>query len=325
MRDRCHDDSPTRRVAWLAPAALQARDKYDLTQRRIGVVHPDPGAADALAETLRARGAQVIVLSLGETGLERAEALDPDVVLVKPEHFAQDSWSVVAALWQHPWLCWTPILFVPAERLGSAGASAPDVRELTVGIQTLCADYELSLRRARRKEQFQLRLEQLGPVRTLRALLESQSSLRVSIETAQRTYALDLGEGLLIGANAVPPRSGRGDELLGVHALQALLASTGGQVSVRSVAQPALTNIMAPLEVLLLSERQTPPLIDVPAPRESAPHALVDGVDRSSPMAMAVPALLLRIPPEGDAHTAWRRAARLGSALARARLKASRR
>ncbi|HKO92257.1 MAG TPA: hypothetical protein VJU61_13930, partial [Polyangiaceae bacterium] len=301
MRDRSLDDLPTRRVAWLAPATLQARDRHDLTQRRIGVVHPDPGAADALAEALRARGARVIVLSLGAAGLERAEALDPDVVLVPTEHFARGGRSVVAALWEHLWLCWTPILFVPAERLGIAAASAPDVRELAVGIQTLCADYELALRRARRKEPFQLRLEQLGPVRTLRALLDSQSSLRVRIETSQRTYELDVGEGLVIGASAVPQQGAHREELLGVNALKLLLASTGGQVSIRSVAQPALTNIMAPLEALLLSERELPPLADIPQQRERAPHALAAGADQSIPV--AAPARFLRIPPHNSADT----------------------
>src|SRR6185295_17901954 len=85
LHGRDLEEWPSRRVAWLSPTQVSPRDKHDLTQRRLAVVHPDPGAADALAEALRARGAQVIVLSLGETGLDRAEALDPDAVILQPE------------------------------------------------------------------------------------------------------------------------------------------------------------------------------------------------------------------------------------------------
>jgi hypothetical protein len=298
MHERTADHCPVRRVAWLAQAPLQSRDKYDLAQRRIGVVHPEPGAADALAEALRARGAQVIVLSLGETGLSRAEALDPDVVVVQPERFLPEGSAVVGALWQHAWLCWTPVLFVPSESLGSgsAGARAPDVRELAVGIHTLCADYDLALRRARRREPFQLALAQLGPVRTLRAMLDSQSSLRLRIETPQRTYELDVGEGLLIGASS--QRGTSQEELLGVHALTSLLASTRGQVSVRPVAHPALTNIMAPLEAMLLSECKAPPLADPAAERGASQPSTAPGRYQSTLVGIPVP--LLRLPADNS-------------------------
>jgi tetratricopeptide (TPR) repeat protein/CheY-like chemotaxis protein len=253
LHGRDLDDWPARRVAWLAPAPVQARDKCDLSQRRLAVVHPDPGSADALAEALRARGAQVVVLSVGETGLERAEALDPDAVIVQPERFWPAGRTVINALWQHPWLRWTPVLFVPAERLGSASASAPDVRELTLGLRTLCATYDLCARRAARKERFELQLSQLGPVRTLRALLESRCSLRLRLEAPERVYEIDLGEGLVIGGRVSVQREGDWEELLGVHAVKSLLARMDGRVHVTPVERPALANIMAPLEAVLLS------------------------------------------------------------------------
>jgi hypothetical protein len=258
LHGRDLEDWPARRVAWLGSAALSARDQHDLSQRRVAVVHPDPGAADALAEALRARGAQVIVLSLGESGLDRAEALDPDAVILQPERFWPAGRAVIDALWQHPWLRWTPVLFVPAERLGRAAASAPDVRGVVQGLRTLCASYDLCSRRAGRNEPFELRLSQLGPVRMLRALLESRSSLRVRLEAPERVYELDLGEGLLIGARVSVQRGGRWEELLGVHALKSLLARLDGHVRVTPVDHPALTNVMAPLEAVLLSGHEAP-------------------------------------------------------------------
>jgi CheY-like chemotaxis protein len=264
LHGRDLDDWPARRVAWLAPAPVQARDKCDLSQRRLAVVHPDPGSADALAEALRARGAQVVVLSVGETGLERAEGLDPDAVIVQPERFWPAGRTVINALWQHPWLRWTPVLFVPAERLGSASASAPDVRELTLGLRTLCATYDLCARRAARKERFELQLSQLGPVRTLRALLESRCSLRLRLEAPERVYEIDLGEGLVIGGRVSVQREGDWEELLGVHAVKSLLARMDGRVHVTPVEHPALANIMAPLEAVLLSGQEEQPSSAVP-------------------------------------------------------------
>jgi hypothetical protein len=261
LHGRDLDDWPARRVAWLAPAPVQARDKCDLSQRRLAVVHPDPGSADALAEALRARGAQVVVLSVGETGLERAEALDPDAVIVQPERFWPAGRTVINALWQHPWLRWTPVLFVPAERLGSASASAPDVRELALGLRTLCATYDLCAARAARKERFELQLSQLGPVRMLHALLESRSSLRLRLEAPERVYEIDLGEGLVIGGRVSVQREGDWEELLGVHAVKSLLARMDGRVHVMPVEQPALTNIMAPLEAVLLSGHEEQPAL----------------------------------------------------------------
>jgi tetratricopeptide (TPR) repeat protein len=305
LQQRTEEDSPAPRVAWLVPAALQARDKYDLSRRRIAVVHPDPGTADALAEALRARGAQVIVLSLGEAGLERAEALDPDVVLVQPDCYLPSSCEVVGALWEHAWLCWAPVCFVPGEILGSVGASAPDVRALALGIHALCADYDLSLRRAQRREPFELQLAQLGPVRTLRALLESQSSLRLKIESARLSCELDLGEGVVIGARASVERGKGREELLGIHAIKSFLASTGGHISVLPVAHPALTNVMAPLEVLLLADRRAPPLSESPPAPRNAPRA-APGRHQATLVGIAAP--LLRARPDNDADAASARA-----------------
>jgi CheY-like chemotaxis protein len=290
LHGRDLDEWPARRVAWLWPAPLSARDKYDLTQRRLAVVHPDPGAADALAEALRARGAQVIVLSLGETGLDRAEALDPDAVIMQPERFWPAGRSVVNALWQHPWLRWTPVLFVPAERLGSASASAPDVRELAQGLRTLSAAYDQCSRRARGQDPFELRLCQLGPVRTLRALLESGSALRLRLEAPQRVYELDLGEGLVIGARVAIQRGPRWEELLGVHAVKSLLARMDGHVQVTRVAHPALANIMAPLEALLLSGPQAQPA----AAAGKSPAALAG--PRAQATLVGMPAPMLQLP-----------------------------
>src|SRR5689334_15839541 len=85
VSDRSEGVWPAQRVSWLSQVSAAARVHRSLGGRRIAVIHPDPGASDALAEALRARGAQVVVLSLGEAGLDRAEALDPEVIVMQPD------------------------------------------------------------------------------------------------------------------------------------------------------------------------------------------------------------------------------------------------
>ncbi len=267
--DRNDKTWPPQRVAWLSHVSAAARVHRSLRGRRIAVVHPDPGASDALAEALRARGAQVVVLSLGEAGLDRAEALDPEVLVMQPDHLAGTGLEVVESVWRHARLRWIPILLVPHARLGIAGASAPNVRDLSIGINLLCGEYESLARHACRNEPFELQLHDLGPMRTLRALLESTNVLRARFETPDITIEVDLIEGLIIGAQGGITESSDRQSLLGVHAIAALQSQVSGKVSVWPVAYPAVTNIMAPLETILLSQHTAPALADEREPRPS--------------------------------------------------------
>jgi hypothetical protein len=223
-----------------------------LQGRRIGVLHPDPAAADTLAQALRARGAEVALLSLDPTALLRIESLDPEVIIVEPQHFMNACWDASAAMLRHPLLRWASVLLSPSVRLSVEGAEMQDVPAICADIQMLCTDYDAAAASGRADAEFTMALEAVGPGHALRLLFDSGKRWRARFTTNTLTMEVDIAEGLVVGA-----RGGRGramdDSLLGTPALASLLAETSGVVHARPVAQPAVTNIMAPLETAIAS------------------------------------------------------------------------
>jgi len=224
-----------------------------LSRRRLAVMHPDPGSADALAQALRAKGAEVAALSLNPESLHRVEALDPDVVIMEPTDFTGSCWEIVRALWQHPRLRFATLLLATPELMGSERVSALDVHDLSFAVHRLAEPYEQAVRAARSDEPHSLSLATLGPARTLRALLESGASLRARFVTADCTVEVDVAESIIVGAQSQPSHN---QELLGVHALAFLMTQHAGTVEVRPVDHPAQTNVMAPLDTALHMARE---------------------------------------------------------------------
>ncbi len=225
-----------------------------LSGRRIAVLHPDPSSTDTLAQALRARGAEVVVLSLDPAMLDRFETFTPDAVLLEPSDFIGGCWEIVRALWAHPLLSWSPIVLTPAEPWGQTALCAPDTELICHTVRELSTAYDALLRRATLREPFECALEVLGPARTLRALVASGQSLRVSVQAPTCVIELDLAERIVIGAREATAREVDG-ALLGPQALAHVLEATQATVRVRRVAAPAETNIMAPLEDALHAAR----------------------------------------------------------------------
>jgi tetratricopeptide (TPR) repeat protein len=238
-------------MATIASDALRlAGKKASLSGRRVGVLHPDPGGADALAETLRMRGAQVAVLSLDPALLARAEALDPEVIVTDPRHFTGAGWATAAAVFKHPQLRWACLLLSAPEVLPGSGLESHDVPGLCAQIQLLCAEYDAAVARARVPPLFEVALEAVGPARALRVLVQSGLSWRARFTTRSLVLEVDTSDGLVVGA-----RGGQvgatGDELLGTAALNVLLREDQGVVHAEIVERPAVTNIMCPLDTAL--------------------------------------------------------------------------
>lgn len=238
-------------MATIASDALRlAGKKASLQGRRVGVLHPDPGGADALAETLRMRGAQVAVLSLDPALLARAEALDPEVIVTDPRHFAGACWPAAAAVFKHPQLRWACLLLSAPEVLPGSGLESHDVPGLCAQIQLLCAEYDAAVARARVPPLFEVALEAVGPARALRVLVQSGLSWRARFTTRSLVLEVDTSDGLVVGA-----RGGQvgatGDDLLGTAALNVLLREDQGVVHAEIVERPAVTNIMCPLDTAL--------------------------------------------------------------------------
>jgi hypothetical protein len=241
---------PARRIAVLDELAPRATGRLSLGGRRIALVHPDPHSAEALSLSLTARGAQVVALSHQRESFQRAEQLDPDIVLIEPDHFYGECWSIVEALWEHPRLRWASLLLIHPESLGFGGVSVPDVRLLCAGIQSLSIDVDRLEEPMRNEPSFDLHLDRLGPARTLRLLVESERSLRAEFWTPEATIDIDVAKELVIGARGVrhtePPQ-----RVHGPAALAILLELEQGVVSVREVSHPAVANVMAPFDAAL--------------------------------------------------------------------------
>lgn len=262
--------SPSR-ISAVSTTALRVVGKRAraLNGRRIAVLHPDASVADTIAQALRARGAEVALMSLDPATLVRIESLDPEVIVVEPHHYVRECWRTIAALLRHPLLRWSCALLSPSAPLAMEGGEMQDIPALCADIQLLCADYDAATVRAQAATEFTLALESLGPGRVLRLLVDSKRALRARFTTSTVTVEIDVAEGLIVGARGGSGGSGE-QALLGTACISALLNETTGTVQVRPVAHPAATNIMAPLDAVLASALracvQSPELV----PGESA-------------------------------------------------------
>ena len=248
---------PAARLTMIEASTSPAARPPSLAGRRLAVMHPDPGSADALAQALRAKGAEVAALSLNPESLHRVEALDPDVVIMEAADFTGSCWEIVRKLWQHPRLRFATVLLATPELMGSERVSALDVHDLSFAVHRLAEDYEGVRLAAQKGEPVTLSLATLGPARTLRALLESGSSLRARFVTSECDLEVDVAEKIIVGAQSQPALGQ--EPLLGVHALALLMTQRSGSVQLRRVDHPAQTNVMAPLDTALHMAREVSP------------------------------------------------------------------
>jgi len=244
------------RVGIIEPASMAVLRAPSLTGRRIAVMLPDPGAADALAQALRARGAEVAVLSLDPDTIERVESLDPDVVLMEATDFYGSCWEIVRALWQHARLRYASVLLATPTPSAPDGSSVLDVTTLSIAVQAASAAYERLREKVSTEGDLEVALDLLGPARTLRVLLESKRSLRAEFVCMDLTVEVDLVDEIIVGARGGHEAQAT-DTYLGPHALAELMQRHEGKVSVRAVEHPSVTNIMAPFETALHVARET--------------------------------------------------------------------
>lgn len=264
-------DPPVARLMLVEAAVSPAARNASVKGRRVAVIHPDPGSADALAQALRGRGAQVVALSLNPDSLERVEALDPDAVLMEVTDFYGSCWEIVRALWLHPRLKYAPVLLATPEGVASYAQGTPDVPSLCLAVQTVSEAYERVERSAESDEAFALELAHLGPAKLLRVLTESSRGFRVSLQCPVADFEIDVAEGIIVGAQG-SAKGAANDLYLGVHALALLMTQERGDVRVRVADHPAATNVMAPLDAALHAAREAKaaPPQDAAATREVA-------------------------------------------------------
>lgn len=223
-------------------------DVAALASLRVLLVDDDPARADTLAQELRARGSIVFVTDTAGRGLERAVGLDPQVAIVDAAGLEGPGFEVVRAMRKDLRLRWASILVAPWDEIWPRGAAMPDIEKLAARIEPLLVPERDLGERAAGREPFDVRLESTGPGRLLRILVSSGSTFHATVRNPKAVVELDVAEGLLVGATA---RTTDGQSVEGTAALAALLALGSGRVHVEHRPNPAVANVMTPIDEAL--------------------------------------------------------------------------
>jgi hypothetical protein len=228
--------------------------RTDLEKRRVLVMHSNPEHASLLTWALAARGALARAVGTDASAREEVAPLAADVLLVDEQEFFDGCWDGIREMWSHPLLRWTPSLLLPLNLLETG--SEHELDALCATVQELCVTYERCVAQAAAKKPFELSLGELGPARTLRALLEAGTPLRVRVATARVKILVDLADHMVLGARG-GFTDGASIELNGARALACLLDEQVGAVHVCPLEEVALANINATLETALLRHAPT--------------------------------------------------------------------
>ena len=217
-----------------------------LADRHVLVIEQNPSRADVLAQGLRAHGATVAVADGQGRGLELARELMPDIVIV--DGSAIDGWALEALrrIRRDPSLRWASLLLVDAPKLWR-DERRPDTTMLASSIDSLLRPDRDLAQRVREQAEVGTRLEVVGPVRTLRALVGTKLGLRLKVQHPGVVIEIDLSDGLVAGAVARAP-SGQKVMGEGPAALATFVALVNGRVQIEHAEAPRTANIMAPLD-----------------------------------------------------------------------------
>ena len=221
--------------------------KRDLRGRRIVVLHSDPEHANLLSWALSARGALTRTFDPG--ALDATAAFDADVVLVDETEAFAACWEHLCAIWRHARLRWSPCVLLSWSQLERGSEAELDAVCLTV--QRLCSEYDSHAALASKDEPLQLAFDQLGPARSLRAVLEQGSSRELRFATARVTIDVHVSDHMILGARG-RFRDGSSIELRGARALACLIAEESGTMQVSPQLEDPLSNVMASFDEALV-------------------------------------------------------------------------
>jgi CheY-like chemotaxis protein len=245
------EETAAGRLDSIAPPAPDEGDERQMLRgRRVLVACSKAERAQSLAAQLRDHGALVVAACGADSELDRARALDPEVVVISAADMEGSCSRLVEELRADLRLRWASLLVIPQEQLGPEGAEQELVAPLAGKIALLAAADQDLRQRARLSSRFETRLEIVGPGRTLRALAESGKTLRLSVIHPRVSIDVDLGDGLVLGA-AGQRKSDREKSLTGTAALAALLALASGRVRVEERTSSDLSELIAPVDLTL--------------------------------------------------------------------------
>lgn len=287
--------APTGKLAELTLDDDQPDGELDVAalfkQRRIVIVEKSPARADDLVVALRERGAHVVVIDGEGTGLAKARAIDPDVILVDVSGVGGWASQAMQLIRGDARLRWAALLVTRGEELWRANTPEPDIARLAAGMQPLVEPDESLMQRVRdTKTPIDVRLETTGPTRLLRAVARAGVTVHATVRHRRATIEVDFAEGLIVGARgevASETPGGKPSKVDGAAAIAVWLGIASGRVRIERRDAPSVANVMAPVDdAIAAADRETPvmlPSIPPPAGPATIAPPVVSGTGRPSP------------------------------------------
>src|SRR6187431_449112 len=240
-------------VTLLDPEAPSAEpERVSVKGVRVALADDDTGRADSVAQELRARGVSVVVTDLAPTDLRFAKLrqVDPEILLIGEAHVKGQGYELLRRMRRDTRLRWASLLVVRWAEIWSDALSVPALDRLATALAALSEADRTLQTWAETGDSFDARLEITGPARCLRALTTSPRPLRVTVNNPRVTVSIDISDGLVVGA-AGESRLDPSQHWDGALALSAFMVLSSGRVHVAPVNQPAVTNVMATVDVAL--------------------------------------------------------------------------
>ncbi len=268
LRYEFHESSPSR-ISSLDVGDESESSSHLLQGRRVLVVEQSAARSDLLGQELRSAGALVVVADGAGHGLELARDLMPEVAIV--DGSGVEGWAIDALrrIRHDLRLRWASLLLVDSEKLWR-DPRRPEIALLAGPVSAqVQLDRELA-ERAGQARPFETRLELVGPIRALRALMETRLGLRLTVRHPRVIVELDLTDGLVAGATAREPR-GREPVAVGAAALTVLFGLSTGRIHIAPAEAPRTANLMAPLDDAIAASARETPVIAPSIPPPSMP------------------------------------------------------
>jgi len=197
---------------------------------RLLAVDDDPAKLDALAMSLRDRGAKVAVGDRGGSGLRQAIRFVPDAIISDVVSPGSPGWMFIERLRHHPVLQWTPVLLNRWWESTGPGEGRVLLDRLTDRLEELLAPGRVLAERIDSGRTLGERIEMTGPVILLRLLSGGRLDGRVTVNDAWSVFEISLrGERILAAAR----RGLSGDQDSGETALLQLLLCDAGRWTLR--------------------------------------------------------------------------------------------
>jgi Flp pilus assembly protein TadD/DNA-binding response OmpR family regulator len=273
-------EHPSGTVALLDTQAPVETESASVRGVRVALADDDTGRADTVAQELRARGVSVVVTDFtpSDTRFAKLRQADPQVLLIGEGELKGEGYELLRRMRRDTRLRWVSLLVVRWHEIWVDALSVPALERLETAIAALSeADHTLKAW-AETGESFDARLEITGPARCLRALSMSPRPLRITVNNPRITVSIDISDGLVVGASA-ESRLDAAQHWDGAVALSAFMVLSSGRVHVTPVNQPAVTNVMATVDVALNMADSEPSPIAPSIPSTAAaslrPPALV--------------------------------------------------